>query len=649
MIYDSLNYGSDKNIILTYNPNSGKFEGIISSFRCYYNMDNSKYNIKYIETQSEYSNYIQISREDLQDEYGLDLSAIDITVNRWVPVINSIKVDKNEIDENEAVKMSIDISKPQNASYIKVYYETPEEYWLDADYLYYNQETKLFEGELTKINSKYKGKYTFSSLSIYHAINNNYTDIYRDNLDELHAINPEKLDISIKNTVPVINAEDLILNTGIDFDPLDYVSAYDKEDEEVAYNIEVIENTVDTSKVGIYKVVYKVTDSQGASVTKEIKVTVRSNEKPVIQAQDKVIKVGDNFDPLEGVSASDKEDGELKEIKVVESTVNPLKAGIYKIVYSVTDNDKNTVIKERKVTVNNIFVDFTVNSINNKSTEITGKGVSGATVKAYIGTKQIGNTVTVNSSGKYIITIPAQNSNADITVKMSKSGYETAQKNIKVNAIVPSSKRMLTKDIYKYDAGSGKYLTHINGKGYSQFIYLNTSGKYAFTPSSWMVAAGLNVTMPTSSNGYTMMIDNNYIQMYNEANALLNNIKLGKLAKADIKEELNKIEKIKIQDIKVQQDNIISSKAAPKKTLTKDIYKYDAGQGRYLTYINGKGYSQYSYLNTSGKYAFTPSSWMVAAGLTVTMPNSSNGYTMKIDNPYIMKYNKVVEEIKLYM
>ena len=60
--------------------------------------------------------------------------------------------------------------------------------------------------------------------------------------------------------------------------------------------------------------------------------------------------------------------------------------------------------------------------------KISGKGVSGATVKAYIGTKQIGNSATVNSSGIYNITIPAQSANTKITVKISKSGYTNAQK-----------------------------------------------------------------------------------------------------------------------------------------------------------------------------------------------------------------------------
>ena len=384
--------------------------------------------------------------------------------------------------------------------------------------------------------------------------------------------------------------------------------------------------------------------------TKQSNPRINTNNKPTITTSNTTISLGSKLDLLEGVSASDTEDGNLKsEISVKSSNVNTSKLGSYKVVYSVTDSDNNTVTKERSITVNNVFTNFTVNNIDNKTTTIKGKGISGATVKAYVGTKQIGNTVTVNSSGNYSITIPAQNANTKIKVQISKSGYVTSSRTITVIGVTSGAKKLLTTDIYKYDAGKGKHLTYINGKGYSQYIYLNKSGKYAFTPSSWMVAAGLDVSMPKSSNGYTMTIDNNYIQMYNEANELLNNIKSGKIATTAIEEELNKIRSIKNQEIEVQNESKIMTKATPKKTLTKDIYKYDIGKGKHLTYINGKGYSQYVYLNKSGNYAFTPSSWMVAAGLTVTMPTSSNGYTMKITNPYITKYNNVVKQIESYI
>ena len=201
----------------------------------------------------------------------------------------------------------------------------------------------------------------------------------------------------------------------------------------------------------------------------------------------------------------------------------------------------------------------------------------------------------------------------------------------------------LTKDIYKYDAGKGKYLTYINGKGYSQYSYLNKAGTYAFTPSSWMTAAGLHVSMPNSENNYKMNIENAYKIRYEYAQKVLVEAKKGNITPFEIASALENIEKYH-----ANTDEVLT-KATPPRTLTKDIYKYNAGTDKYATYINGKGYSQYVYLNKGGTYAFTPSSWMKAAGLEITMPSSSNGYVMKITNPYLSKYNETVKQIKSYL
>ncbi|EOO62149.1 hypothetical protein IKE_05734, partial [Bacillus cereus VD196] len=60
-----------------------------------------------------------------------------------------------------------------------------------------------------------------------------------------------------------------------------------------------------------------------------VSYTAISNEKPV--------------DPLSGMSATDKEDGDLiGKLKVTENTVDSKKPGSYKVKYEVTDKDGNT-------------------------------------------------------------------------------------------------------------------------------------------------------------------------------------------------------------------------------------------------------------------------------------------------------------------
>lgn len=89
-------------------------------------------------------------------------------------------------------------------------------------------------------------------------------------------VNPK---MEVLNAVPVINAEDKVLTVGDEFDPLEDVTAVDEEDGDLTDVIDVIENNVDTTAAGTYYVTYTVVDSQGASITKVITVTVKDKEK----------------------------------------------------------------------------------------------------------------------------------------------------------------------------------------------------------------------------------------------------------------------------------------------------------------------------------------------------------------------------------
>ena len=154
----------------------------------------------------------------------------------------------------------------------------------------------------------------------------------------------------IKDEAPVISAEDKIITQGTKFDPLDDVSATDKEEGPIK-DIKVVENTVNVNTPGEYKVVYKAVDSYKNETTKEIKVIVVKNQLPVITAQDKNIYLNENFDPLADVEASDPEDGKIKDIKVIENTVNTKELGEYKVIYEVEDSYGNKVDKEIKVSI----------------------------------------------------------------------------------------------------------------------------------------------------------------------------------------------------------------------------------------------------------------------------------------------------------
>ena len=160
----------------------------------------------------------------------------------------------------------------------------------------------------------------------------------------------EKLHSESVNTPPVIIAENKTIVQGSEFDYRKDVSATDIEDGDLTKEIEVVEETVKIDEPGTYEVTYKVTDKNNQTTTKTITVTVTENKKPVITAEDKEVIQGRKLDELEGVSATDEEDGTV-EVKVKDSTVNLEEPGSYTITYEATDSYNQTSEKTITVTV----------------------------------------------------------------------------------------------------------------------------------------------------------------------------------------------------------------------------------------------------------------------------------------------------------
>ncbi len=143
------------------------------------------------------------------------------------------------------------------------------------------------------------------------------------------------------------------IHVGDSFVPMAEVLAIDKEDGDLTSKIKV-DGEVDTNKAGTYVLKYTVTDSKGHEVTAKQTVTVKvreevKNDKPILKVPATTsITEGDQFDPLIGVSATDKEDGDLTSKVAYEGTIDTNKAGIYEIIYSVRDsvgNEVNTIQK----------------------------------------------------------------------------------------------------------------------------------------------------------------------------------------------------------------------------------------------------------------------------------------------------------------
>lgn len=156
------------------------------------------------------------------------------------------------------------------------------------------------------------------------------------------------------NEKPDIIREDYEIFVNDKFNPKDKVKAIDLEDGDLTRHLIVTNNTVDTSKPGEYKVSYAVLDSDGNRTDKSFLTVVKpkSNAKPEILVNDFTLNIGDNFNPLKGVKAIDKEDGDLTRYLIVtNNTVDTSKKGIYSVSYAVLDTDGNRTDKTVKVEV----------------------------------------------------------------------------------------------------------------------------------------------------------------------------------------------------------------------------------------------------------------------------------------------------------
>lgn len=184
-------------------------------------------------------------------------------------------------------------------------------------------------------------------------------------------------------------------------------------------------------------------------------------------------------------------------------SISGLKAGD-KVVVKISQDGYETT--KKTIIVRNIFTTFTVNSINNKSTAISGKGLKTATVKAYINGKQVGTTAKVDSTGNYTIkNISGLKAGSKVVVKISKDGYETKQNTATVlNTFSTFTVNSITT---KSTSISGKGLktatvkAYLDGKQIGKTVAVNASGTYKIAGVK-NLKKGKKVEVKISKSGY---------------------------------------------------------------------------------------------------------------------------------------------------
>lgn len=91
------------------------------------------------------------------------------------------------------------------------------------------------------------------------------------------------------------------------------------------------------------------------------------NVEPVLAGVEDVnLTIGDDFDELDGVTATDEEDGDITASITVSGTVNLDEVGSYELTYSVTDSADATVTASRTVNVSDLDVVYPTGFFNYK-------------------------------------------------------------------------------------------------------------------------------------------------------------------------------------------------------------------------------------------------------------------------------------------
>ena len=148
----------------------------------------------------------------------------------------------------------------------------------------------------------------------------------------------EEVQQSVSNPVMNITNKNIQIRQGDKFDPLAGVTATDYQGRKLTVNVT---GSYDVEVVGSYVLTYTVTDTYGNTITDTATLEVVKQDAPVINGvkSNIEIKVGEIFDPLDGVTATDFT-GTLIKVQVSEDYDISV-PGEYTITYKAIDKYGN--------------------------------------------------------------------------------------------------------------------------------------------------------------------------------------------------------------------------------------------------------------------------------------------------------------------
>lgn len=328
-----------------------------------------------------------------------------------IPELTSIDSDKTIVAPGEQITFTVDIKDESNLDYVYLKVKPLHRSISGTSVqLKYNAETKKYVGTYTVPSTAFNEQWYVSFVGA-RDVHGNYMHLEDGDSIINNWVSPISFTIfdgiDMEGPTFVKNGS-LTLNVTGPFDFTKNLEIYDDIDAEVK-SVKVTHNIPDKT-VGSFTVNYEATDATGNRSTFKQEVTLKDLEAPVLHnVADRTIYIGESFDALAGIQATDNLDGDVSKSISFSSNVNTLKAGNYTGTYKVSDKAGNTTkqtITVQVVSKESIIITGTENELillNSSFDPLAGVKVLNSSNQDVTADLKVESSVKTDVAGRYSV------------------------------------------------------------------------------------------------------------------------------------------------------------------------------------------------------------------------------------------------------